>query len=134
MRLFLIAALLISSAVASAGEVYKWVDKDGKVHYGDKPKTQPAEAVMAKPGNFPGEPLDPEVEKAAASRNAACASKRQQLASYEKATVIKQTDALGQTREFGEAERQKLLALTRAEAEKACSPADNTAAAETAAE
>lgn len=130
MRVLLIAVLLASTAVASAGEVYKWVDQDGKVHYGDRPKTQPAEAVTTKPGHRPDEPLDPDAEKAAASRNAACAAKRKQLESYQAATVIKQTDALGQTREFGEAERQKLLALTTAEVEKACAPPETSAEAE----
>jgi hypothetical protein len=35
-RVLLCAALIVWSAVASA-VVYKWVDADGKVHYGDRP-------------------------------------------------------------------------------------------------
>lgn len=35
MRL-LVAVLLASAAAVSAGELYRWVDEDGKVHYSDK--------------------------------------------------------------------------------------------------
>jgi hypothetical protein len=36
-RLLLCVALLAWSGLLSAGVVYKWVDSDGKVHYGDRP-------------------------------------------------------------------------------------------------
>jgi hypothetical protein len=36
-RLLLCAALIAWSGLVSAGVVYKWVDVDGKVHYGDRP-------------------------------------------------------------------------------------------------
>ncbi|MBT1444349.1 DUF4124 domain-containing protein [Shewanella sp. JM162201] len=40
----LLASLLtlLPSAAATAENIYKWVDKDGKVHFGDKPETQHA--------------------------------------------------------------------------------------------
>jgi len=52
----LACAALALAAVAAAGETYKWVDKDGKVHYSDKPMagTKPvaeAEKVELKPVN-----------------------------------------------------------------------------------
>ncbi|MCA0899945.1 MULTISPECIES: DUF4124 domain-containing protein [Microbulbifer] len=36
-----LAACAFTASPASAGELYRWVDKDGKVHFGDRP---PAEA------------------------------------------------------------------------------------------
>ena len=120
MRSLIVALLVLTSSLAVAGEVYKWIDTDGKVHYGDKPKVLPAQQVGSKPGQRPGAPLDPEAEKAAASRKAACDGKRKQLESYKKATVINETDSLGNTREFSAAEKAKLLALTEQQVSEAC--------------
>jgi hypothetical protein len=36
----LIGGLLAVSLLAQAGELYRWVDKTGKVHYGDEPPAQ----------------------------------------------------------------------------------------------
>ena len=45
MKIILTVFLLLSTLAADAG-VYKWVDENGKVHYGDQPKaTQPAVEV-----------------------------------------------------------------------------------------
>jgi len=46
-RLALITIVLLSAQVARA-EIYKWVDANGKVHFGDKP-TDAAQAEQAKP-------------------------------------------------------------------------------------
>ncbi|MBB3060562.1 DUF4124 domain-containing protein [Microbulbifer rhizosphaerae] len=37
-----IIALLLSAAAATAEEVYRWVDDEGKVHFGDRPPAQAA--------------------------------------------------------------------------------------------
>jgi hypothetical protein len=36
---------LVVSACATAGEIYRWTDENGKVHFGDRPKASEAEAV-----------------------------------------------------------------------------------------
>lgn len=42
----LVTLLLLTSTISAHAGVYKWVDEDGKVHYGDQPKaTQPAVEV-----------------------------------------------------------------------------------------
>lgn len=38
--------LLLIASAASAGEIHKWVDKDGVVHYGDAPPAQDQSAVV----------------------------------------------------------------------------------------
>lgn len=41
----LLAALLLVFSAAQAGELYRWVDKDGVVHYGDSPGSVDAEKL-----------------------------------------------------------------------------------------
>jgi glutaredoxin len=40
-----LAGLLLAMGAAQAGEVYRWVDKNGNVHYGDVPVDEDAEKV-----------------------------------------------------------------------------------------
>ena len=121
MRLMMILLLTGGCAAANAGEVYKWVDPQGKVHYGDRPKHD-AEQIMSAPAGS-GEATDPEATKAADARALECGRKKAQLENYRKASSIKETDSLGRTREYSDEERQKLLALTEREAAEACAPA-----------
>lgn len=121
MRLMMILVLAGGCAAANAGEVYKWVDQHGKVHYGDRPKHE-AEQIITAPADG-GEAADPEAAKAADARAAECGRKKAQLENYRKASSIKETDSLGRTREYSDEERQKLLALTEREAAEACAPA-----------
>ena len=43
MRLFIVLLALLPGLLAA--EIYKWVDENGNVHYGDKPPQQPAETL-----------------------------------------------------------------------------------------
>jgi hypothetical protein len=119
--LFALITICATSALA-AGDVYKWVDKNGNVHYGDKPK-EGGEQLTVKPGSGSGEPSDPAAAKADADRAAACEKKKQQLQTYREAGVIKEKDALGHTREYSDQERSDLIALTEKQVGEACSPA-----------
>lgn len=40
--------LALAAAVANSGEVYKWVDSKGKVHYGDRPQNQQSSKLKIK--------------------------------------------------------------------------------------
>lgn len=118
MRFTIVAFLALAAVAAQAGEVYKWKDKDGRIHYGDRPK-HGAQAV-----DIPvAPPLDPAAEKAVADRAAECARKRKQLETYRSAPSISETDNLGRTREYSEAERQQLIAQTEKKMAEACAPA-----------
>ena len=117
MRLTIAIAIAVFATAAQAGEVYKWKDKDGKVHYGDRPKHE-AQAL-----DVPDAPvLDPAAEKAQADRAAECARKKAQLETYRAAPSISETDNLGKTREYTEAERQQFIALTEKKVAEACAP------------
>ncbi|MCZ6771596.1 MAG: DUF4124 domain-containing protein [Proteobacteria bacterium] len=37
----------------AAGDVYKWVDENGKVHFGDKPQAEDAQVIEVKPSAPP---------------------------------------------------------------------------------
>ena len=127
MRFIWVFALALAAATAQAGDVYKWKDKDGKVHYGDRPKTdaQAVELLNAEPVEEEG---DPDAAKATAAREADCTRKKEQLAKYKSATAIKETDNLGQTREYSAAERDKFLAMQEKAANDACMPPPSAAA------
>jgi glutaredoxin len=51
--------LCVSMGVSAAG-IYKWVDKQGNVHFGDRPPvTQNAEPVELKPNTYQGVTIEP---------------------------------------------------------------------------
>jgi hypothetical protein len=62
-RLLFFAALIAWSGLVSAGVVYKWVDGDGKVHYGDRPPdgvhAEVVEMVGTRDKNGPTPPAAP---------------------------------------------------------------------------
>lgn len=124
MRLITVGLLVLVCAAAQAGEVYRWVDKQGRVHYGDRPKHDAEQVHIAPP---PATGTESAEADAAASKAAECARKKAQLEGYRKASAIKETDGLGRTREYSEAERQQLLALTEQQMNQACAPAETAA-------
>ena len=44
----LAAALLVPATAGAQANVYRWVDKDGKVHYSDTPPPEPAKSLTQK--------------------------------------------------------------------------------------
>ena len=118
--LFALVALAVAAG-AHAGEVYKWVDKAGNVHYGDKPK-EGAEQVDVKPGSGTGEPTGAEADKIKAAQQARCDQKKAQLATYKNAATVKETDSLGRVREYSEQEKQALIAKGEKDVADACAP------------
>jgi hypothetical protein len=124
MRTLLAIVAIVSCATAMAGEVYKWKDKDGRVHYGDKPKAEAAEEVEVRPSGAGGIGPAAGSEQAAADPQAAeCARLTKLYQTYTKATALRETDNLGRTREYTDAERTQLLQQTQQKMQDACSPA-----------
>jgi hypothetical protein len=120
MRSIIVLCAALACASAAAGEVYKWKDKDGRVHYGDKPKTGQGEAIMVTPDSGSGEPSAAFAEGAA--RDAECAQKKARLQSYRAAPSISEIDNLGKTREYTAAERKQYLDQEQARVDAACAP------------
>lgn len=61
MRIFLVLAGLTLSLAAQPQEIYRWVDKDGQVHYSDQPGAANAELViLSDPNAYEAEPTTPD--------------------------------------------------------------------------
>ena len=117
-----LAAALLPLAVSAS--TYRWVDAQGHTHYSDVPAPQ-SERVEVKPssGVVKGAPSEAEATRRAAE----CQRQRDQLANYNAASEIRETDALGNTRSYSAEEKTRLLARTRQQMEDACKgqPAGN---------
>ncbi len=139
MVLLVVSALLTLTA---RGEIYRWVDGDGKVHFGDRPPPRASESVPL-PDSAPprlsvderrrreerrraqrrllevyreerraAEAARDEAQRQEAERERRCAAARQRLADYERAQGLYDTLPDGSRRYLSRAER-------RAETEKA---------------
>jgi hypothetical protein len=106
-------------AAASAGEVYKWKDKDGRLHYGDRPKHIDAAPVLINPdaGGTPNEQF-----ATRQAREDECATKKAQLEAYRRAPSISEVDNLGKQREYTPAEREQFLTLQQQKVDALCAP------------
>lgn len=103
---------------ASQAKTYRWVDAKGRVHYSDVPEAPDAQQVRVKPGSGVVD-----VPKVAVEDNAAeCERRRERLTTYESASQITETDALGKSRIYSHDERLKLLDLTRSQVAEVCPP------------
>lgn len=113
----LLASSLLSGLQASEAKTYRWVDDKGRVHYSDvaAPKS---EQVLVKPGSGVQGVARPDLN--AEEKAAECTRLRERLTTYESASTITETDALGKQRTYTDAERQKLLNLTREQVQGAC--------------
>ena len=109
------AALLFAGA-AAADQVYRWVDKNGQVHYSD----QPAPNAQAVEINSVPSTAAPAVSEIAAQRAAECQQKRELLTRYQNAAAITETDALGSTHTYTAEEKQKLIERTQSWLELNC--------------
>ncbi len=140
-----ILALAVTSAIA-APEVYKWIDADGNVHYGDRP---PATGVDSRTLSLPPAPArepdqarrslkqrrlleafeaernqrnQAEAEAAAAKRERAreCENARRELARFERANIIYTSDASGARIYISDEERLEAAANARTWIGKHC--------------
>jgi glutaredoxin len=62
LKALLISVIILSPAMLIADEIYKWVDKEGRVHYGDrknKPKHVQAETIKVEINTY----ISPEVSQ-----------------------------------------------------------------------
>ena len=122
MRSILVVVACVFCAGTFAGDVYKWVDKEGNTHYGDKPKQGGEEVEMHGTGGKGPPAHDVTADAAQSSRNAECQRKKAQLDTYRKAPSIRETDNLGRVKEYNADERTALLAQTEKQVSEACSP------------
>jgi hypothetical protein len=116
-RLLLAAASLLLCAAAAAQQsptLYRWVDKDGHVHYGDSaqaPNAKPINPRLLNSGEDSSAGADD--EKAAAARQAECKSKADDYNRFKNAASFTETDALGNSRTYTQQEKDLLVERKR---------------------
>lgn len=116
-----VAALLACAAAAADPTLYRWVDKDGHVHYGDQPGDAKAQLVAPKPSGGGASSSGGDADAAAAAKQAAaCKDKSDELDRYKSATTISETDALGNSREYTAEQKDQLLARTQKYLDEHC--------------
>jgi hypothetical protein len=105
---------LAASAQQAGGSLYRWVDKDGHVHYGDQPGAADARRLNADASASGGDDAATAAQTAAAAKQAEqCKQKQEQLDTYAKASTITETDALGNKHEYSADEKTQLMDKTR---------------------
>lgn len=124
-RLLLACAFAASSSGAGASSVYRWVDKNGLVHYDDTSSggskmtreyledrkiAEEPEWVGAIPGNFSAE-----VEQR-------CTNARERLANYRTAPQIYGRDPSGNVYPLSPTQQRLMLAEIKAESDRYCQP------------
>lgn len=114
----LLAAALPMAAMA-AGKTYRWRDANGRVHYSDvpAPKSEEIQITTASGTQAAKAKEDLEVKE---SKEQGCQRKREQLATYISASKVSETDSLGNTKTYSEAEKEKLVQRTQAQVREAC--------------
>lgn len=120
------ALMLLAPLVATAAEVYKWTDAQGRVHYGDRPRQQDAEKVEVNAGSGDGgagaqkEASAIEQLKMRDKKYAGCKEKKEKLETWKAASKIVEQDGLGKERTYTDEEKAQLLAKTQASIDKDC--------------
>lgn len=110
--------LLCLSLPASAAEVYKWTDRNGQVHYADRPRPG-AEALDVKPASGDGGAAA-DREKDEAARAARCKLETEELDRARKATGLRETDSKGKSRDLSADERTAYIAGIEKRVTNAC--------------
>ena len=144
-RLAAVLALALASAFASA-EVFKWVDANGDVHYGDRPPAAGVDSRSMPPPPAPAEDADHEQRSlkqrrlleafeaeraerdraetqaaaARAERAQKCERARRQLAGLERANIVYTTDESGARAYMSDGERRQATANARIWIDRNC--------------
>ena len=114
------ALLLLGLAgVAAANPVYRWVDANGRVHYGDAPpvaakSSEVAPAIGAKPKTAAA-------DSAKAGAADSCAQARKTLDSYTSASRISEVDPVtGEAQVIDGARRQQMIDAANDKVRRLC--------------
>lgn len=128
----LLPLLLILSAPvlcdrAEADKVYKWVDADGSVHFGDRRGAPAAEELEVRVPRPPAAPATAQSDTTVGEvpisedRDEACRKARTTLQSYVKAPFLYE-EVDGKRRILSAEERERIQDQARQAVEQACSP------------
>lgn len=116
LTLTMLGALMLTSwsAAVQADKLYRWVDDQGRVHYGDRPpQNQRAQTLKLRPP--PAAVQQPSVQD-----SEACVQAREKLTEFQQAERIVERDGLGQERIYSAEEREQLIARSQTHVEQTC--------------
>ena len=123
-RLMIGTILLLVTPVMFAGQVYKWKDAQGHVHYGDNPADGAQKIEVNAPASQIQLQKEHENELATSQKTAKlfedCKRSKEQLTTYQNAASVIRKDGLGGEKELDAAERAKLIQITQQHAKDAC--------------
>lgn len=130
---------LAASGTHAVERVYKWVDADGVVHYGQQPPAEAkAEAIKVQKGFSVADPdaevplTDEQKKQAADAETCRVATENFKMLSGD--SDVKRTDEYGEAHILSAEEKESERTRAQAAMERYCKPADpNAAAAEPAA-
>ena len=126
--LLLAGLLLGTQALADQPTVYRWVDKDGHVHYDDSGQAPGSKAVNPRVMSDDSAATPP---PAVAAKQNECKAKADDYNRYKGPGTVSETDALGNTHTYTPEEKDKLVERKRQDLVALCgaSAADAPAAA-----
>ena len=108
---FLLSLCLAAPTAVSGATIYRWVDAQGRAHFGDQPAPGAAQ--------IPDRAM-PASGTQAPSASADCEVARQRLQQYRDAESIIEEDALGQRRTLDAVQHAQLLERTQARVRDTC--------------
>lgn len=130
--------LVLSTGFVSA-EIYRWVDDQGRVHYGDRPATgRAAERLQSTPAgpsrpadrDASGDDADPQSDAEARARRAErvrdeeCDKARKRLQAYRDASRLTTTGPEGEPRELDAEERVDVIVRAEEQVAELCPETD----------
>lgn len=141
----ILALLLLGAGIVQAAQIYKWVDAEGKAHFGDRPQRDIAtQEVQLRPLNSIEGPKASRQEqqqkllesydrgreekakteearqRQQAERDRQCAKMRQTLEHYERSSILFEKQADGSKRFLDNKERDAEVAHLKATIAKEC--------------
>ena len=139
------AGLLLAVSAAAWGGIYKWVDDNGQVHYGERPpQAGGGEQVEVEPGPAPDaaaaqrrakqqkfmraideerrvqESARQKAEQKAAQRQRRCARARDRLRTYQRSNRVYRLDAQGNRVFLPDSSREQAIRQSRQEIQRWC--------------
>lgn len=118
------AILLLVTPVLFAGQVYKWKDAQGRIHFGDKPADGAQKIEVNAPASQIQRQKEHESELATSEKTAKlfedCKRNKEQLVTYQNAASVIRKDGLGGEKELDATERAKLIQITQQRVKDTC--------------
>lgn len=125
--LLLILALAAAGVARADTTVYKWVDKNGQVHYGPQPQSPAAQAITLHDAPATGEAppaasTTPPLLPVSPNDPQACKAAKTQLDKYLVADTLYAVDAKGNRKPLTSEQRRRVIQQAQNQVSAACPP------------